>query len=124
MNGISSILHKHFSKDAIRAFAIEGKQDDIIYQITHGLQKEIKRGKMIVGYELTEKGKAQIKKDNEELEQLSVTEKELTDGTFVFYKDEKEYWKKNPRYTKEEEYKRMNEDEVYAYKHLKQPTVI
>lgn len=79
---------------------------------------------MIVGYELTEKGKAQIKKDNEELEQLSVTEKELTDGTFVFYKDEKEYWKKNPRYTKEEEYKRMNEDEVYAYKHLKQATVI
>lgn len=75
---------------------------------------------MIAGYELTNKGKKQIQKDNKELESLVVTEKELLQGVPEFYKEERRYWKDNPKYTKEEEYKKMSENEIYAYKHLKQ----
>lgn len=42
MGGIANLLNKHFSKDTIRAFSIEGRADDIAYQISHGLKKACK----------------------------------------------------------------------------------
>ena len=49
---------------------------------------------------------------------LSVIEKEYTSGIPAFCKEEKKYWKTHPNYTKEEEYKKMSEEEEYAYKYL------
>lgn len=122
MGGIANLLNKHFSKDTIRGFSIEGRADDIVYQTSRGLKKEIRMKiggiESIIGYELTEKGKKQIEKDNKEMESLSFVEKDYISGIHAFYKDENEYWASHPNYTKDEEYKRMGEDEEYAYKHL------
>ncbi|MDO4788208.1 MAG: hypothetical protein Q4A19_03505 [Johnsonella sp.] len=122
MGGIANLLNKHFSKDTIRAFSIEGKADDISYQISHGLKKEMRMKiggrESIVGYELTEKGKKQIETDNREMESLSFLEKDYVLGISAFCKEEREYWRRHPKYSKEEEYKRMSEDEEFAYKHL------
>lgn len=115
---ISKMLNKHFSSDAIKYFAICGKQEDIVYQVSHGLQKEIKKNNLQIGYEITKKGKKQIERDNEEIEILNLSIEDLSKNIFSFFADEKIYWEEHPNYTKDEEYKRMNKDEEYAYKYL------
>lgn len=123
MGGISRLLKKHFFQYHIKLYALEGKGEDINCQLKHGLQKEAYLDGLMIGYELTDKGRAEIEKDNVLIDQLiDLVGNDIVgnrERKIAFFKDEIEYWRKHPNYTGDEEFKRMSRDERFAYLYLK-----